>query len=241
MYIPFGLAYGANGKPPKIPAAAALIFVMEIVKIKGETKPKQMTFPTWTPEELALWLEKDETASVAWREGRSAKWEGGDEKMKGTYPTRDALDAWLDKQCKASKDKSLWKRTRTAAKKAAAPPATAAPVLPPAPQLTKESARTLLSEALGAFAEPANKKELLALMGECEAAGPEQAGMMKMVRMLPAVQEMLKPALRKAGFGPDDLMSVAMQIQAFGPDDPTIAADTSKLMKAMQGDFADLL
>ena len=36
-------------------------------------------------------------------------------------------------------------------------------------------------------------------------------------------------------------MSVAMQIQAFGPDDPTIAADTSKLMKAMQGDFADLL
>ena len=40
MYIPFGLAYGARGKPPKIPPAAALIFVMEIVAIKGKTTPK---------------------------------------------------------------------------------------------------------------------------------------------------------------------------------------------------------
>ena len=40
MYIPFGLAYGAIGKPPKIPPAAALIFVMEIVEIKGKTTPK---------------------------------------------------------------------------------------------------------------------------------------------------------------------------------------------------------
>ena len=40
MYIPFGLAYGARGKPPRIPPAAALIFVMEIVEIKGKTTPK---------------------------------------------------------------------------------------------------------------------------------------------------------------------------------------------------------
>ena len=71
MYIPYGLAYGANGKPPKIPPAAALIFIMEIVRIKGETTPKQMTFPTWTPEELALWQDKDEAAVVSWRNGRS--------------------------------------------------------------------------------------------------------------------------------------------------------------------------
>merc|ERR1740117_511301 len=39
MYIPYELAYGEGGKPPKIPAAACLVFVMEIVKIKGETVP----------------------------------------------------------------------------------------------------------------------------------------------------------------------------------------------------------
>ena len=38
MYIPYELAYGASGKPPKIPAAACLIFIMEICKIKGAYK-----------------------------------------------------------------------------------------------------------------------------------------------------------------------------------------------------------
>ena len=60
MYIPYQLAYGAAGKPPKIPAAATLIFIMEIVKIKGETVPKKVTFPEWTAEQLALWLDKDQ-------------------------------------------------------------------------------------------------------------------------------------------------------------------------------------
>jgi FKBP-type peptidyl-prolyl cis-trans isomerase FklB len=244
MYIPFGLAYGANGKPPKIPPAAALIFVMEIVKIKGETKSKQMTFPMWTPEELTLWLEKDEAAVVSWREARSSKWEAGDAKLTETYPTRDALDAWLDKQSKASKDKSLWKRTRTAQKKAGAPPAAgaaarAAPT--PRAELTKETARALLDKVLAAFKEPANKAELLGIAKKCDEAGPEQAGMMRMVQLLPAVQKILTPALRKAGFGPDELMGVAMQIQAFGPEDATIATDTAKLMKAVQGDLSELL
>merc|ERR1719340_597770 len=45
MYIPYELAYGAGGKPPKIPQCACLIFVMEIVKIKGDTTPKTIVFP----------------------------------------------------------------------------------------------------------------------------------------------------------------------------------------------------
>jgi FKBP-type peptidyl-prolyl cis-trans isomerase FklB len=111
MYIPMELAYGPSGKPPKIPPAATLIFVMEIVKIKGETVPKAITFPEWSAEQLALWLEKDEAAVQAWRTSRIDKWEAGDEAMKAKYPSRLELDAWMDKQCKASKDKSLWKRT----------------------------------------------------------------------------------------------------------------------------------
>ena len=66
---------------------------MEIMKIKGETKPKALTFPEWSADELALWTEKDESACVAWRESRSAKWEAGDEKLKASYPERAALDA----------------------------------------------------------------------------------------------------------------------------------------------------
>ena len=70
-YIPFEMAYGAGGKPPKIPAAATLIFIMEIVKIKSkDTAPWKGTFPTWTAEEEALWLDKDEAACQSWRAGR---------------------------------------------------------------------------------------------------------------------------------------------------------------------------
>ena len=247
MYIPYELAYGANGKPPKIPAKATLIFIMEIVKIKGETKPKQMVFPEWTADELALWLEKDEAACQAWRQTKSTKWDEGDAKLKDTYPTREELDAYLDKTCTGSRDKSLWKRTRAAKKKAAkeaqAPASFAELVVSkggPAP-LTKESARALLDTALATFKEPANKAELLGIAKECDAMPPEQANMMKMAKMMPAVQTMMGPALKEAGFTGDDLMNVSMQIQAFGASDASIAADISKVMKAMQGDLSALL
>merc|ERR1712196_725565 len=39
MYIPSDLAYGESGSPPKIPGGSALIFRMEIIKIKGDKKP----------------------------------------------------------------------------------------------------------------------------------------------------------------------------------------------------------
>ena len=276
MYIPMELAYGPNGKPPKIPAAATLIFVMEIVKIKGkETTPKTIVYPKWTAEEEALWLDKDEAACQSWRAVRAEKWEAGDEKLRASYPTKEALDEWLDKTCQNSKDKALWKRTRTAKKKAATGGADAAPKAPAA--LTAETARKLLDSALTTFKEPANKAELLGIVKECDAMG-EQAGMMKMVKvrrsfghapsleraspctrirprlpralpvgvrllpaqLMPAVQKMMGSALAEYGFGENDLMSVAMQLQAF--DEPSIKADVSKLMKAVtEGDVRGLV
>merc|ERR1711972_1220231 len=68
MYIPYELAYGADGKPPKIPPAACLIFIMEIVKIKGDTRAAQIEFPEWNEEQLKLWEEKDEAQLGVWRE-----------------------------------------------------------------------------------------------------------------------------------------------------------------------------
>lgn len=41
MFIPSDLAYGDNGRPPKIGGGDCLIFTMEIVKIKGGKKAKQ--------------------------------------------------------------------------------------------------------------------------------------------------------------------------------------------------------
>jgi len=35
LYIPSELAYGESGSPPKIPGGSALVFRMEIIKIKG--------------------------------------------------------------------------------------------------------------------------------------------------------------------------------------------------------------
>ena len=63
----------------------------------------------------------------------------------------------------------------------------------------------------------------------------------KMVKMMPAVQTMMGPALEEAGFTGEDLMNVSMQIQEFGASDASIAADISKVMKAMQGDLSALL
>lgn len=232
MYIPMELAYGPNGKPPKIPAAATLVFVMEIIKIKGEKVAKKMVFPKWTEEELKLWLEKDEAACQSWRATRSDKWEAGDEKLKASYPTRAEVDAWLDAGCESSKNKSLWKRTR-AKKKAPTPTQGQA-------KLTKESARAMLTKVLDVVREPANKGKLEAAVKEAEGAG-EQAAMMKMMKIMPLVQEMMGPTMTEFGFGPSDLMTAMMQVQAFGTEDPTIATDAALLMKAVtQGDLSEL-
>ena len=243
-YIPYELAYGEAGRPPKIPAAACLVFIMEIMKIKGkDTTPKVINFPEWSSDELALWLEKDEKACQDWRASRAAKWEEGDAKLKEAHPTKEALDAWLDKQCLASKNKSLWKRTRTAKKKAAqalptqavhAVADSAANNSPPA--LSKEDARAMLTKAMDAFKQPDNKKKLMGIVQECEAAGGD-AGMMKMIKLMPACQELLAPTLKEYGFGTEELMSAALQLQTF--DDASIKTDVAKLMKAMQGDFSD--
>ena len=41
VFIPSGLAYGDSGRPPRIGGGDALIFTMEIVKIKGAKVPKK--------------------------------------------------------------------------------------------------------------------------------------------------------------------------------------------------------
>ena len=39
VYIPYELAYGEHGSPPKIPGFSPLVFDMELIKVKGAGKP----------------------------------------------------------------------------------------------------------------------------------------------------------------------------------------------------------
>jgi len=40
LYIPYGLAYGEQGSPPRIPAFSPLVFEIEIHKVNGKGKSK---------------------------------------------------------------------------------------------------------------------------------------------------------------------------------------------------------
>ena len=84
---------------------------------------------------------------------------------------------------------------------------------------------------------------LTKVVDEIEAAPGDASSksMQKMIRLLPKVQQLMAPALEAHGFKADELMSVVMKIQACAADDPSIAADTMKLMKAAQGDISDLV
>ena len=58
-----------------------------------------------------------------------------------------------------------------------------------------------------------------------------------MMKLMPAVQQMLAPTLVGFGLKSDDLMSLAMQLQTI--DEPSIKEDTAKLLRAAQGDLSD--
>ena len=245
MYIPYALAYGANGKPPKIPAKATLIFIMEIVRIKGGSHPVT-EFPKWTEEDLELWTAKDQTACDVWRDAKIAKWDAGDEKLKTKYAVRTALDNFVDGQCDTTKNQALWKRTRAKRRDAknGAPPPLVPPEASGPPQLTATTGRVLLTEVIDAFKVPANRERLESAVARIDALPGDEStkALQKMMQLMPIVSDIAEPALKAQGFKKEDLMTVTSQMQALGAEDPTITVDTKKLMDAAtQGKIAPLL
>jgi len=47
LFIPSELGYGDNGSPPKIKGGDALIFILELLKIKGDKVPQLKCEPLW--------------------------------------------------------------------------------------------------------------------------------------------------------------------------------------------------
>ncbi len=104
-----------------------------------------------------------------------------------------------------------------------------------------KTARAILDAAFAQF--KANKDSLTKTIQDIENAPGDASSkqMQKMMQLLPKVQQLMAPALTEHGFKADELMSVVIKIQACAADDPTIAADTMKLMKAAQGDISGLV
>jgi len=55
----------------------------------------------------SLWTEKDIAECDAWKAKKVADWETPDSKLSKKYPDREALDAWMEKQCDSIKQDAL--------------------------------------------------------------------------------------------------------------------------------------
>lgn len=57
-----------------------------------------------------IWSDKEEAVLTAWSDKKIASWEKEGSKDKEKYPTREELDAFLQKKCAASRDATVNKR-----------------------------------------------------------------------------------------------------------------------------------
>ncbi len=68
------------------------------------------------------------------------------------------------------------------------------------PQMDQATCKAALAEAIAAFEVPENKNRILAILAEVNALPADQQIMQRMMRVLPAVQEIQQNALAKYGF-----------------------------------------
>ena len=99
MYIPYHLAYGEHGKPPKIPGGAPLVFQMEILKINGPTVAADKCDPATKKgcsEREVSYVDKQASKSKADRAKELKRLQN----MKTSGNTKPELAAWVNKRKK---------------------------------------------------------------------------------------------------------------------------------------------
>jgi FKBP-type peptidyl-prolyl cis-trans isomerase FklB len=95
MYIPYELAYGAGGSPPKIPGHSVLIFRMEILQVKGSKAPAVKCDPKTEKgcsEKDLTYLKKMEGKDIKAEKERLSK-------MTGSKMSPDQL-SWVGRRIK---------------------------------------------------------------------------------------------------------------------------------------------
>ena len=106
------------------------------------------------------------------------------------------------------------------------------------PQMDQATCKAALSEAIAAFEIPENKNRILAILQEVNALPPDQQMMQRMMRVLPAVQEIQQNALAKYGFDfPGGAMQAMTQIQLASQNDPEMAEQVKRLMAMASGNM----
>ena len=106
------------------------------------------------------------------------------------------------------------------------------------PQMDQATCKAALAEAIAAFEIPENKNRILAILAEVNALPADQQIMQRMMRVLPAVQEIQQNALAKYGFDfPGGAMQAMMQIQLASQNDPEMSEQVKRLMAMASGNM----
>ncbi|KAJ8603856.1 hypothetical protein CTAYLR_000313 [Chrysophaeum taylorii] len=94
LYIPSELGYGDRGSPPKIPGGSVLKFTIEIIKIKGDTKPAARCDPATLDkcsDKETAYVKKMQNKGFPAIEAELKRLKG----MSTTKGTKPELLAWL--------------------------------------------------------------------------------------------------------------------------------------------------
>jgi hypothetical protein len=104
------------------------------------------------------------------------------------------------------------------------------------PQMDQQTCKQALQDAIAAFSVPANKDRILAVLAEVNALPADQQMMMRMMKVMPVVQEIQQNALAKYGFDfPGGAMQAMMQIQLASQTDPEMGEQVKQLMSMATG------
>lgn len=113
----------------------------------------------------------------------------------------------------------------------------AAPQMTPPPQLTPDQAKDALERIWTTFHQPDNKKRLVTLVKECNAA--ENPVMEKMQKFPKLVGELLKDLMDELGFAENQIMMGIMQIQMHAAKSPEMTSKVGILMQAFSGQITE--
>ena len=103
------------------------------------------------------------------------------------------------------------------------------------PTLTAAQAEEAMGKIIAILEDETTKAKILAVVAEVNALPAEQQQMAKMMKLMPAVQEVTAPVLEEYGFQKGHAMMFMMQMQQHAATVPAVKEGVAKLQAAMAG------